>query len=71
MLERVAPMTMFLTILVGIAMLATVGVLLAGILGMAGGAGNSARSQKLMRWRIGLQFVALGLFALLLLSIRR
>jgi hypothetical protein len=64
-------MTTVLTILVGLAMLATVGVLLAGILGMAGGQGNSARSQKLMRWRIGLQFVALALFGLLLLTWNR
>jgi hypothetical protein len=64
-------MTTFLTILVGIAMLATLGVLLAGILGMAGGGANSARSQKLMRWRVALQFVALGLFAILLLVLKR
>ncbi len=64
-------MTTVLTVLVGIAMLATVGVLLAGILGLAGGQGDSARSQRLMRWRIGLQFVALILFALLLLTWRR
>jgi hypothetical protein len=64
-------MTTFLTILVGIAMLATLGVLLAGILGMAGGGANAARSQKLMRWRVALQFVALGLFAILLLTLKR
>ena len=64
-------MVTFLTILVGITMLATLGVLLAGILGMAGGQGNSQRSQTLMRWRIGLQFLALALFAILLLVIRR
>jgi len=64
-------MTMVLTILVGIAMLATLGVLLAGILGMSGGEGGAARSQRLMRWRIGLQFVALALFALLLLTWHR
>jgi hypothetical protein len=60
-----------LTILVGIAMLATFGVLLAGILGMAGGAGDSGRAQKLMRWRVGLQFIALALFALLMLLLKR
>lgn len=64
-------MTTFLTILVGIAMLATFGVLLAGVLGMAGGGANTGRAQKLMRWRVGLQFVALALFAVLLLVVKR
>ena len=64
-------MTTILTMLVGIAMLATLGVLLAGILGMAGGRGDSARSQVLMRWRVLLQFVALVLFAILLLLLKR
>ena len=64
-------MTTFLNILVGITMLATVGVLLAGILGMAGGSGDSGRSQKLMRWRIVLQFAALALFAILLTLLKR
>lgn len=64
-------MITILTILVGLAMLATLGVLLAGILGMAGGRGDSRRSNLLMRWRIGLQFVALALFAILLLLIRQ
>jgi hypothetical protein len=52
-------------------MLGTLGVLLAGVLGMAGGSGDSRRSQLLMRWRIGLQFLALGLFAILLLLMKR
>jgi hypothetical protein len=64
-------MITFLTILVGLAMLGTLGVLLAGVLGMAGGSGDSRRSQLLMRWRIGLQFLALGLFAILLLLMKR
>ena len=64
-------MITFLTILVGLAMLATLGVLLAGVLGMAGGQGNSRRSNLLMRWRIGLQVLALVLFAILLLLIKR
>lgn len=64
-------MTTLLTILVGVAMLATLGVLLAGILGMAGGQGDSARSQALMRWRVMLQFVALALFAILLLLLKQ
>jgi hypothetical protein len=64
-------MITFLTILLGLAMLGTLGVLLAGVLGMAGGQGNSRRSNLLMRWRIGLQFLALVLFAILLLATRR
>jgi hypothetical protein len=47
-------------------MLATLGVLLTGIIGMVGGRGTSARAQKLMRWRVALQFAALVLFAILL-----
>ena len=39
--------------------------------GMAGGQGNSRRSNLLMRWRIGLQFLALVLFAILLLLMRQ
>ena len=65
-------MTTVLTILVGIAMLATLGVLLAGMLGHGRRRRAIRRaSQRLMRWRIGLQFVALALFALLLLLLKR
>ncbi|MFC0408628.1 twin transmembrane helix small protein [Roseomonas elaeocarpi] len=63
-------MITLLTILVGIAMLATLGVLFAGMLGMVRGNGDGARSNALMRWRVILQGVALGLFALLLLLMR-
>jgi len=63
-------MITFLTILLGLAMLGTLGVLLAGVLGMAGGQGNSRRSNLLMRWRIGLQFLALVIFGILLLAMR-
>lgn len=54
----------------GLAMLATLGVMLAGMLGMARseqGTGG-ARSNRLMRWRVGLQFLAVSLFLLLLLT---
>lgn len=65
-------MIMFLTILVGLAMLATLGVLFAGILGMAGGAKDGGRrSNLLMRWRIGLQFLAVALFVILMLLLKR
>jgi len=57
-----------LAILVGIAMLATLGVLFAGMIGIA--QGNPERSNALMRWRVLLQGVALALFALLLLISR-
>ena len=64
-------MITILTVLVGLSMLATLGVLLAGVLGMAGGRGDSRRSNRLMRWRIGLQFLSLALFAVLLLLMKR
>ena len=54
-------MTTLLTILVALAMLATVGVLFAGILGMAGGKANPRTSNWLMRWRIIFQFIAVAL----------
>ena len=59
-------MKTFLTILVGISMLATLGVLIAGMLGMVRGTGNPARSNKLMQWRVALQALTLVLFFLLL-----
>ena len=55
-----------LTILVGIAMLATLGTLFAGMLGMARGNADPMRSNRLMRYRVLAQFVTLVLFALLL-----
>jgi hypothetical protein len=53
-------------ILVGIALLAVLGVLFMGIFNMARG-GDPARSNKLMRYRVLLQAGAIGLFALALL----
>jgi hypothetical protein len=58
-----------LLILTILAMLATLGVLGAGLLGMARGQDGSG-ANRLMRWRIILQFVALLLFGMLLLSLR-
>jgi hypothetical protein len=55
-----------LFILVVVAMLATLGVLFAGMLGLVRSDGNGGRSNALMRWRVLLQGVALALFALLL-----
>ena len=62
-------MTTVLTILVGLGVLATLGTLFAGMLGLAR-EGAAARSNTLMRWRVLLQGVTLGLFALLLLLTR-
>ena len=59
-------MKIFLTILVVISMLATLGVLFAGMFGLVRGGGDPRRSNALMRWRIVLQGVTLLLFALLL-----
>jgi hypothetical protein len=63
-------MKTFLTILVGISMLATLGVMLTGMLGLAKSEGNAGRSNMLMRWRVVLQGITLVLFALLLLVMR-
>ncbi len=54
-----------LMVLVAGAMLTTLGVLLAGVIGFAR-AGDPARSNRLMRWRVLAQFAALLLFMLLL-----
>ena len=64
-------MTTVLTVLVVLAMLGTAGVLFAGLIGLARGGGDPARSNALMRWRVVLQAVALALFALLLLLLGR
>ena len=60
-------MTTLLMVLVGLSMLATLGVMFAGMLGLvrseeAGG----ARSNTLMRWRVILQGVTLALFVMLM-----
>ena len=58
-----------LMILVVLAMLATLGVLFAGLVGLARNT-DGTRQNRLMQARIGLQFVALALFGLLLLLSR-
>ncbi len=50
-------MTGLIDILLPIALIAVVIVLLAGLWNMTRG-GSASRSQTLMRWRVGLQFVA-------------
>ena len=51
-------------VLLGLALLAVLAVLLAGVFSMArGGEFNRKYGNKLMRWRVGLQGAALLLFA--------
>ena len=51
-------------------MLGTLGVLFAGLIGLARGGENAQRSNVLMRWRVVLQAVALVLFVILLSLLR-
>jgi hypothetical protein len=60
----------FLIIMVALLMLATVGVLIAGMVGLVRGGGDPRRSNQLMRWRVILQAAALLLFALLMSLMR-
>jgi hypothetical protein len=60
-------MMTILSVLLAVSMLGTLGVLFAGMLGLARQDGNAARSNRLMRWRVILQATTLVLFALLLL----
>ncbi len=62
-------MTTVLTILVVLGLLATLGTIFAGMLGLAR-EGAAGRSNALMRYRVLLQGVTIGLFALLLLLTR-
>ncbi|MCK8786124.1 twin transmembrane helix small protein [Roseomonas sp. NAR14] len=64
-------MITLLAILVGLGMLATLGVLFAGMLGLVRGTSTGERSNALMRWRVMLQGVTLLLFLLLLYLLRR
>ena len=63
-------MKTLLMVLLVIAMLATLGVLFAGMLGFVCDDGNGERANRLMRWRVMLQGIALGLFLLLMLVSR-
>jgi hypothetical protein len=64
-------MNTFFVVLIAIAMVATLGALLFGLVTMArGGEGSAQRSNKFMRYRVLLQAVAIGLFALLMLLTR-
>lgn len=66
----VTGMTTFLTVLVVLALLATVGVLFAGLLGMVKGTQDSRRSNKLMQYRVAFQGTALLLFFTLLYMLK-
>lgn len=63
-------MKTFLIIGVALLMLATVGVLIAGMVGLVRGGGDPRKSNRLMRWRVILQAAALLLFALLMSLMR-
>lgn len=63
-------MQSFLIILVVAAMLGTLGVLFAGLIGLVRGGSDPARSNALMRWRVVLQGAALLLFMLLITLLR-
>ena len=57
-------------IFIVLAMIATLGILITGVIGMArGGDFNRKNANKLMRARVALQAVAVGLFAIILLLI--
>ncbi len=60
----------FLNILVGLALLSVLGVLGAGMIGMARDDGNPRRANKLMQWRVVLQGAALILIVLLMSLLR-
>ncbi len=63
-------MTIFVTILVVLAMIGTVGMLIAGLVSVARGSPDPARSNRLMRWRVVLQGAAVLMFVLLLTIMR-
>jgi hypothetical protein len=63
-------MVTFLAVLTGLAMLGTLGVLVAGMVGLVRGEANPGRSNALMRWRVILQGVALMLFIVLISLLR-
>jgi hypothetical protein len=59
----------FLEVLVGILMLATLGVLIVGVIGMVR-ENDPRRSNKLMQWRVLLQAAAILLFIVLMTLLR-
>ena len=63
-------MTHVLPFLIGLLMFATLGVLFAGLIGVARGGIDPRRSNQLMRWRVLLQGAALLLFVLFMSLLR-
>jgi hypothetical protein len=63
-------MKVFGFVLLGAIMAATLGVLFAGLIGLARG-GDPMRSNVLMRWRVILQAAAIVTVALVILLMRR
>ena len=63
-------MKIVLIVLVASMMLATVGVLFAGLFGLTRGGHDPRRSNRLMQWRVLLQAGTLVLFAVLLHLLR-
>jgi hypothetical protein len=61
-------MKIFLMILLGIDMVAVLGVMLTGAIGIVDKDRSPQTSNKLMRWRVILQGVGIGLVVLLMLS---
>jgi hypothetical protein len=64
-----AAMHSFLMVLIGILMLATLGVLIVGVVGMVR-ENDPRRSNKLMQWRVLLQGAAILLFIILMTLLR-
>ena len=63
-----------LEILVYVAMAAVVIVLVMGLGAMSSGAKDKkgvSRSNKLMRWRVGIQFIAIALLAILVFVVKK
>lgn len=69
-MRYIGAMEIFLPILVVVAMLATVAVLLLGVVNMAKG-GNPQRANKLMQLRVWMQGGALLLFVIFMLLYHR
>ncbi len=62
-------MKTFLTVVLVLALIATLGVLLVGVVGMVRG-GDPRRSNKMMRMRVVMQGVALAILAVLMLLVK-
>ncbi|MGE4043724.1 MAG: twin transmembrane helix small protein [Acetobacteraceae bacterium] len=60
----------FFIVVIGLLMLGTLGVLIAGMVGMTQSNADPHRSNRLMRWRVILQGAALLFLAALMLLLR-